>query len=253
MGALRSVLGLAMVGGWFVIGSPWLRLYVAPRAWLDPERRGAVVSRYMKSMCGGILWLLRVVGGASFRRIGRLPTESPILVLMNHQSLLDICTVAVMSSAEVPAFVTRTRYQHFVPLVSTTARLLGSPFVDPARDPLAALRAIETGCREQQRSLLIFPEGHRSRDGKLRPFKTGGVQAALKGRRMPVYLVVNDGFWAGRRLLDFAFNVYRIRGVSEVLGPFDPPPADADVPAFVEGLRGKMLERLAELRRDAAA
>jgi len=254
MGALRSLLALVLVGIWFAIpGSPWLRLYVVPMAWLHPDRRVRLASTYMKAICHGILGLFELVGGARFTRVGRLPTQSPILILMNHQSLLDICTVAVMASGDVPAFVTRARYSRFVPLVSTTARLLDSPFVEPRRDPRAALRSIETTAREQERSLLIFPEGHRSSDGQPRPFKPGGVQAALRGRRMPVYLVVTDGFWAGRRLLDFIFNVHRLRGLSEVYGPFEPPADDADVPAFVQQMHGRVAERLAELRRDAVA
>ncbi len=68
--------------------------------------------------------------------------------------------------------------------------------------------------------------------------------------------MVTDGFWTCRRLADFLFNVHRIDGRTEVLGPFDPP-AGGSMSDFVEELRGRMVDHLASMRRgtgtDAAA
>jgi hypothetical protein len=66
---------------------------------------------------------------------------------------------------------------------------------------------------------------------------------------MPVYLIVTDGFWAARRLLDFVLGVGKIRGETEVLGPFEPPGEDTDaLPGFVESLRETMIAHLAQMR-----
>ncbi len=107
---------------------------------------------------------------------------------------------------------------------------------------------------EQHHGLLIFPEGHRSLNGDVRPFRAAGTVAVLSERRLPVYAVVTDGFWYGRRLVDFILNVHRLRGETEVLGPFTPPERQDDLPAFVETLRGAIVERLQQIRagRDAA-
>jgi 1-acyl-sn-glycerol-3-phosphate acyltransferase len=255
MGALRAVrsaLSLLLVVLWLAVpGALWLYLVVVPLSWLRPDRRVALVSWYMKGMTRGILGCLGL-GGARFERRGTLPTREPALILMNHQSLLDILTVTLMAEPDVPAFVTRVRYARFVPLVSRCIRLLGCPVIDPRRDPQGAVATIERVARETARSILIFPEGHRSRDGALRPFKAAGTQAALRGRPLPVYLVASDGMWASRRFVDFLFNVHRVRGVAEVIGPFEPPAPD-DVPAFVERARSQIAERLALLRRQHAA
>jgi hypothetical protein len=103
-----------------------------------------------------------------------------------------------------------------------------------------------------EHGMLIFAEGHRTWTG-IQPFQTAGVLIVLRERPMPVYVIVTDGFWSARRLVDFVLGAGRIRGETEVLGPFEPP-ADTDaLPAFVEGLRETMIAHLAEMRRRRAA
>lgn len=250
--AVRSTASLLGVLLWLgVVGSLYLFGWVVPLARLRPARRLELVSRYMKFMSRGILAIF-AAGGARFRRTGRVPTDSPVLVVMNHQSLLDILTVTLMAEPLVPAFVTRLRYVQIAPLVSRCVRLLGSPIVDPKRDPRGAVDAVVRGARELRHGLLIFPEGHRSRDGEIRNFRSG-LNAALEARRLPVCLVVTDGFWRCRRLLDFVLNVHRIQGESEVLGSFDPPADPAELPGFVAELRQRMVSHLDEMRGRARA
>jgi 1-acyl-sn-glycerol-3-phosphate acyltransferase len=252
LNSVRSVLSLLGVLLWFVVpGLPWLYFVIVPATWLWPRKRTDLVSWYMKGICAGILGLLRL-GGARFTRSGRIPTLPPCLILMNHQSLVDILTVSMMSVPHVPAFVTRVRYSRFIPLVSPCIRLLGAPVIDP-REPRKALSEIREKTRSQERAILVFPEGHRSKNGEIQPFRAGGTQAVLAAKRMPVYLVVSDGLWQGRRFVDFVFNVHLMRGTTEVLGPFEPPEREEDVPAFLERMRETMIARLRERRSGAEA
>jgi 1-acyl-sn-glycerol-3-phosphate acyltransferase len=243
----RSLLSVLLVGVLFLIGSPPLRLLVLPGARLFPRHRFLLVSLYMKAICHAIFGLLRL-GGAHVRRWGTLPTETPLVVVANHQSLLDICQVTLLARPRVPAFVARRRYQRYIPLVSACIRLLGCPIVDPTRDAQGAIEAVRRGARGLPHGLLIFPEGHRSVDGAIRPFRPAGLLAILRERRMPVHLVVNDGVWPVRRLADLLFRVHLIDAVSVAWGPFAPPEDEAHLPAFIEGLRTRLVDRLAEVR-----
>ena len=65
---------------------------------------------------------------------------------------------------------------------------------------------------------------------------------------MPVYLIVTDGIWAARRLVDFILNVPQIRGRTEVFGPFDPPQSDDEIASFVDGLHRRAAATLAAWR-----
>jgi 1-acyl-sn-glycerol-3-phosphate acyltransferase len=250
---LRGAFSLAAVALWLALpGVAIFYVFYMPRAWLWPGRRRALVSSYMKLMSRGIFGLLGL-GGARFRRTGTIPTGQPVLVLMNHQSLLDIPAATLMAEPNVPAFVTRRRYARFIPSVSPAIRLLECPLVDPKRDPRGALRTVRQAAVVHEAGLLIYPEGHRSLDGEVRPFRAAGALAVLEARRMPVYLVVTDGFWKSRRFVDFVSSIPEIRGETEVLGPFQPPESDDELPAFLQQLHGRLVEHLAAMRRRGLA
>jgi 1-acyl-sn-glycerol-3-phosphate acyltransferase len=251
----RSLFSILLVGVLWVVLTPLLRLVIVPGAWIFPERRLSLVSFYMKLISHATLGLLHL-GGARFRREGVLPTGSPVAIVANHQGLLDIMQITILGQPFAPAFVTRTRYQRFVPHVSACIRMLHCPMIDPKRDRLGAVKAIRRAARELPQGLLIFPEGHRSRDGEVRPFRTVGVEAMLRAQRVPVYVVVNDGLWHARRFVDSIFGIRLIDAWSAVYGPFEIPEDKAEIPAFIERLRQEIVTRLDEHRaadREAAA
>jgi 1-acyl-sn-glycerol-3-phosphate acyltransferase len=249
--AVRSGLSVVLLLVFMVAGGAYQRLVVYPLAFLRPSRRRRLTSAYFRGMSHGILLCMRL-GGARLRRAGTVSTASPTLVVMNHQSLLDIPTAGLMCAPLVPWFVTRRRYHYGVPAVSPCLRLMGCPVIEP-RDRRQSLKRMIQAARELEHGMLIFAEGHRSRDGEVQPFQTAGLLAVLRERRLPVHVIVTDGFWAARRLVDFLVGVGRIRGDTEVVGVFEPP-EDADaLPAFVERLRETMVQHLAGMRRRAAA
>ncbi len=245
----RSLLSVLLVGLYFLLMSPVLRLIALPWIFFFPRDRFRVASLFMKAMSAGILACLRV-GGARARRVGRVPTTEPVLIVANHQSLTDILQITLMATPGVPAFVTRRRYARFVPLVSASVRMIGSPIVDPKRDPEGSVEAIRRGARELPHGLIIFPEGHRSRDGQVLPFRAAGLLSILEARRTPVYLVVNEGVWRVARMSDLLFRVHLIDAHSEVFGPFESPQDPAERPAFVRMLRDTLVARLDERRRE---
>jgi 1-acyl-sn-glycerol-3-phosphate acyltransferase len=249
--AVRSLFSVLLVGVLFLLGSLVLRLWILPTLWLRPRDRVRLGSLFMKGMSGGILGLLQL-GGARVRRRGSIPTGSPVAIVANHQSLLDITQIALLARPRSPAFVARKRYARFVPHVSATMRLLGCPIVDPRRDPAGAVEAVRQAARELPHGLVIFPEGHRSVDGRVRPFRTAGLEAMLAERRLPLYVVVNEGTWRVRRLADLLFRVHLVDAYAEVLGPWEPPADPEKLRELAQELRRVIVDRLADLRAGAA-
>jgi 1-acyl-sn-glycerol-3-phosphate acyltransferase len=202
---------------------------------------------FIKGMARVLLASLRL-GGARFELGGRIPTDGPCVVVGNHQSLVDPAVLIAMAGPYVPAFVARSRYAS-VPVVGRAMRWVGCPIIDPTRDARGAVAALATSAGRLEHGILIFPEGHRTLDGEMRPFRTSGLIAMFTTRRMPVYLAVTDGLWINRTLADVVWNVHRMQGRTEVLGPLMPPEDESAIPAFVESLQDTMVARLAQMRQ----
>ena len=245
--ALRSALGFLLIAPLFFVTGSVQRFLIWPYVALRPERRKPVMDRYMHFMARSVLVCMRI-GGARIAETGHVPTERPVLVLMNHQSLLDIPTAVALCRPNVPLIVTRGLYGRGIPLVSPMLRIQRYPLIDPKADRRQAVAIVQEAARREE-GILLYPEGHRSRGGDLGRFATAGVRAVLKERLWPVYVIVTDGFWVCRNAKDFLFRIHEIDGKTEVLGPFDPPATDAEVPAFVERMRETMKARLEEMRR----
>ena len=241
---LAFVLNMLLVLG----AELYQRLVLWPLIRLFPGRREALMWPLMRFLSHSIVRLIRL-GGASARRVGSVPDDPPALVLMNHQSLVDIPVLYTCFGLRLPIVVTRKRYGRGIPMVSLMLRILDYPLVDPDADPRGAIALLQKAARKEGYSVLLFPEGHRSRDGEVGPFETAGVRIVLGQKRRPVYLIVTDGYWMCRRLVDFAFNLHRIRGETSVLGPFEPPGSAAEIPAFAQHLREVMVEHLRQERQ----
>src|SRR5262245_55419900 len=105
---VRSLLGVGALVVWLLLGELWERFVVWPAMRLRPGRADSILSSYMKGMSRGILGIVHAAGGRAVRR-GTLPTKGPVLIVMNHQSLLDIPTATLLAEPYVCRFIARAR------------------------------------------------------------------------------------------------------------------------------------------------
>ena len=239
---------------WLGFGAlPWVLALSAVGSRASAPRQLRWISRWARVVSRTILDLLRF-GGARYVREGYVATDVPGIVVMNHQSVLDILTACVMTGPVVPAFVARARYAR-APIVGTAMGLAGCPVVDPRQDRDGAVAAMRRAVH-MDRALLVYPEGHRTPDGEVQPFRTAGLRAMLEERRVPVWLVATDGFCAASKVVDFVLHVHRIDGRTAVLGRYDPPEDVAALDDFLAHLHAELsagVHRLREARVEARA
>jgi len=127
-------------------------------------------------------------------------------ILSNHQSMLDIVMIGGTLVSNFPKYVSKKELSNWIPAVSLNLKWGGNALID-RDDPRQALRAIKEMARNAQDrgvSAAIFPEGRRSKDGNLLPFKTAGPRTMLKeANQLPVVPVVVSGSWRLNRLIPY--------------------------------------------------
>lgn len=247
---LRGGTCLFAIGLLLIIGDPIQRLLFALLP-LSGRHSLHLQASWFRLWANIMLQTIRIICGVRFRPLPSVPGDSGTLLLVNHQSILDIPYVAACLSENYPLFVTRRRYAKGIPLVSNMLRLYKFPLVDPARFSVSQLNALAETAATTRYPVAIFPEGSRTRDGEIRRFRTAGVNAILSSRPWSVHLVIVDGLWKCATLPDFVRKISQIRPKSVIIGPFPFDPETEDPESFMAGMREKMLSGLAQLREDS--
>lgn len=232
------------------------RLIIAPLVRLLPSRRDRILAVWQQGIATVVLGLVRIVGGARIGDIPQLPSGSGVLILMNHQSLLDIPLVVRSVRPGYPRIITRARYASGKPLISHMLKLYQYPLVNPRATVRADLERLARDAAESSVPMVIYPEGTRTRDGSLGRFRRTGLKALLGERSWEVWLVTVDGYWQCAKLDDFRESVSGIRGRMTADGPWTSPDAGADpteLEAFIRDMEARMAHALDGLREGAAA
>jgi len=194
------------------------------------------------------MWILETLGGAKMDLRPQLSSAPGVLVLMNHQSLLDIPLAFACFNNGYPKCVARDRYRTGVPLISHMIRLYGHPTVRPGERRPGQLDELRKMAETSSRAIVIYPEGSRTRDGEIRPFKPSGVRAILSARKWMVYVVVVDGVWQSAGIRGLMANVTSMDAVAESVGPYEFDPGNDDANAFIASMEQRMRAKLKEMR-----
>jgi 1-acyl-sn-glycerol-3-phosphate acyltransferase len=233
-------------------------LIVRPLCALLPGRRAAIQRAWLHGQARWVLGLARSVGGMRLEIQGALPDESCV-VLANHQSLLDIPILVAMVTGPAPLIPTRASYGRGIPGISAILRMGGHPMLAQGeratRAEHRALIAAADQVARGERSFVLFPEGHRSRDGAIGPFMSAGFELIMRrAPERPVYVVAIDGLASLRTFADIALRLAGTRARVAVRGPFTVPAEPAAREAFLPCMREEMLAAFAGLAdRETAA
>ncbi len=134
------------------------------------------------------------LSGSSYhvRGVEHLDPKRPAIYVANHASILDI--VLGIWLAPVGTVGVAKKEIVLYPFFGQYYWLAGHLRIDRknARSALRTLRELSALVAKHALSVFIWPEGHRSLDGRLRPFKRGAFRLALE-TRLPIVPVVIAG------------------------------------------------------------
>lgn len=122
-------------------------------------------------------WTLRVLARVRAEGVENIPREGAFILLPNHESAMDPLLVQGFCPRPVHAMTKSTQFaspffRWMIP------RLHGFPVRRYRVDPQAVrmlLRYLERG-----RGVCVYPEGERTWDGELQPFRRGALRVLLR-------------------------------------------------------------------------
>lgn len=138
--------------------------------------------------------MIAVAGGrVEVTGLENLPREQGVLFVSNHQGAFDI-PLLIGFVPVLKGFVSK-KENFRLPIVSTWMRLLGCIVIDRG-DLRQSAAAIARGIADLRagRSLVIFPEGTRSKSGQLRRFKEGSFKLATRSGAVIVPLTIDGSY-----------------------------------------------------------
>lgn len=199
IGRAESTLRLA-------IGLVWVFLcsaaFTVALFFLLPSRslRIKVGNVYGSFIGKGCAWLT----GSRYTIVGREHANParPAIYVANHASLVDIFLGAWLSPTGTCGVAKKEIV--FYPFFGQFFWLAGHLRIDRGNHEraVASLTALVELVRRHALSIFIWPEGHRSRDGRLRPFKKGAFHVALSTGLPIVPMVIGGSHhaWEARSL-----------------------------------------------------
>ncbi len=161
---------------YLILGIPVLLIEWVIGRW-NPRLRDISCLRMVQAAFKLILWFT----GTDITYIGRenIPKDQAVLYVGNHNSYFDIL-LTYSQCPDLTGYVAKSEMLRY-PLLRDWMKQLYCLFLDRT-DMRAGLQTILTGIDyiKQGISVCIFPEGTRSRDGQMQPFKEGSMKMAQK-------------------------------------------------------------------------
>jgi 1-acyl-sn-glycerol-3-phosphate acyltransferase len=244
LGVPRSFLTIALVWTQLVFA---LFLFEVPMHLADrflAKKRGDVFSAVLRGISR---WFFRLY---PFGRVRRISVSSrafakPCVIVANHQSKLDVLLLLTLPANArwlTPRWVSK------LPLMGELFKL-GKHVESTDRTTLGP--STDTGLSEARahlddgRCVLVLPEGHRSRDGRIGKFRNAAFSLAIDAK-VPIVPVILEGTGAAFQKDDLGMRSPRL--TLRVLEPIDSTKYEGDLERLKADTRKAMLAGLSELR-----
>ncbi|MFA6086431.1 lysophospholipid acyltransferase family protein [Mucilaginibacter sp.] len=214
----------------FVIAAFFLLLVIFhPIQWMCYNWGGYKAHKRSVDILNFFLFHTAYIMGSSvtFTNKYDLPLDRPMIFLANHQSIFDIPPLIYYLRKYHAKFISKLELTKGVPSISYNLKVGGGANID-RKDPRQSITELVNFANRMKNntwSAVIFPEGTRSKDGKVKPFQSAGVATLLK--KCPNALLVPIAIKDSWKMSRYPLNPFtRMRWT--VLEPIEPGKTPAD-------------------------
>lgn len=130
-----------------------------------------------------LLYGLKIMGAKiTYKGFEKVPTNRPIIIVANHQSTFDIPPVVVGFRKNHPKFISKKELGKWIPSISYNLRHGGSVLIDRKnpRQSVKDILLLGKHIEQDNYAACIFPEGTRTKNGKVKSFMPAGVASLVK-------------------------------------------------------------------------
>lgn len=153
-------------------------MVVAIHGFGDGPRKAVVDFMNMLLVRGMILIGCRV----KFHGFEKIPGNRPLIIVSNHQSLYDIPAIVVGFRKYYPRFISKKELAKNLPSISHNLKYGKSALIDRENGTQSVKEIFKLGklIQENNHAACIFPEGTRSKTGRVKKFMPAGVHTLLR-------------------------------------------------------------------------
>lgn len=166
----------------FVIVFFLILLIFHPLQWIGLKINQNTHQKVVDIMNWFIVKSLLILGvPVRFKNNYKIPENKTIIFASNHQSMFDIPPIIWYLRKHYPKFVSKIELKKGIPSISFNLRHGGACLIN-RKDRNQSIEALQNFAKRIHKntwSVAIFPEGTRSKNGKPKPFSSGGLKTII--------------------------------------------------------------------------
>jgi 1-acyl-sn-glycerol-3-phosphate acyltransferase len=213
------------------------------------KRYGDFWNSFFKRMSHFSVYLARFYAGLKVIHESAFPDSrlpDRFVLVTNHQSLGDIAILVCAFPRHDLKYAAKKELKYGIPSVSVGLRLGNHAFVNR-----------RGGFSETMKSLLrvlslpgdricpvIFPEGTRSRTGRLGKFHSAGIRFILDHSRLPVVAAAVEGGYKVQKFMDFFTKIRGLIYRTKIVGIYPHVSGKADTQKLLKTIENDISRQL---------